>query len=346
MNFGRIIVEAWRVTRKTSALRVLGLFSAVQIVLYTVVIGVMVVPMSLLTQLLLSASASGSSVAQREMCTNGIIAASAWLSTHWAPLIVGISALMTAWVVFGVLDVAATAGVITQADETLQHRAASTTLGLSDGFRIWWRTAGLLAISALPSLALMLVGSAFTFFTVTLPLTEGRLPSAAVLNFGNLLTTPLSAIATLVNIPLAVLVALGLRYAVLDGLHWREAFTRAWRLARSRLADVALMYLVVTGVAMAASLALVTLIVIMTMIAGLAAAVLVALGLAGTSPLVIIIAVGAGLILLAGYVLFMVLVLVWQSVSWTVFWRQVTGPVLASESPSGFDVARREGAIA
>jgi hypothetical protein len=71
-----------------------------------------------------------------------------------------------------------------------------------------------------------------------------------------------------------------------------------------------------------------------------------AIGLTATSAPVIAIAVVTALVLLGGYLLFMVLVLVWQSVSWTVFWRELTGRTSAFESPPGVGHAPGKGAMA
>jgi hypothetical protein len=349
MDVGRIIAAAWRLTRRTPALRVLGLFSALQIVLYSVIVGVVVVPMSLLTQLLLRTSQLGvgeSSALQQTTFVSGLLAASGWLSSHWTPIVAGIGLLTVAWAVSGVFDVAATAGMISQTEAVSQGHRASVSAGLREGFSMWWRAAGLLAIAALPSLLLMLAAAVFTLLAVSLPLAAGQAPNAALLQLGNLMTTPLSTVVSLANIPLAVLVTLGLRFAVLDHLNWRSAFGSAWHMARVHLADVAVMYLVVTGVLLAASLGLAALSALVVTAGVLAGALAVAAGMAATSAPVIAVAAATGLLLLAGYVLFMVVVLVWQSVSWTLFWRRLTRPILLGEAPDSLGVAQAEGAVA
>jgi len=327
MEIGRIIGESWRITRKTPALSALGLVSAVQISLYAVIVSLIVVPVSLLTQLLLSPAGGGgldpAKSAQQDTFARATLAASGWIGAHWSAVVVGIVVLTSVWAAFGVFDVSATAGVISQADSVAEGRRASASAGLRDGFRLWWRTAGLLAIAAIPSLVLMLAGAGFTLLAITLPITAGRLPDASALQLGSVSSTGLSTIVGLVNIPLSVLVVIALRFAVLEGLHWKTALSRAWTLCRRHLPDVIVAYLVVTGVVVAASVVLGVASAVVALAGGVGKWALVAGG-AAASPPVILLAGAAALVLLAGYLLFVVLVLVWTSVTWTVLWREMT----------------------
>ena len=328
MEIGRIIKESWRITRRTPALSALGLISAVQISLYAVIVSLILVPMSLLTQLLVNPSVSGSDSAtasRQESFAKATLAVSAWMGAHWSAIVVGIVALTSMWAAFGVFDVAATAGVVSQADPAAERRGASAGAGLRDGFKLWWRTAGLLGIAAIPSLVLMLAGAGFTLFAITLPITAGRLPAASALQLGSASSTGLSTIVGLVNIPLSVLVVVALRFAVLEGLHWKPALGQAWKLCRRHLADVFVAYLVLTGIVLAASLVLGVATMVVMLAGGVGVWALVAGGAAAASPPVLLLAGAAALVLLAGYLLFMVVALVWTSVTWTVLWREMTG---------------------
>ena len=138
--------------------------------------------------------------------------------------------------------------------------------------------------------------------------------------------------------------ALGLRFAILDGLHWRAALVRAWDLARSNLADVALLYLIIMGILIAASLACAAATLVVVFAGALAGGLAYATGATATSAPMISIAVITGLVLLAGYLLFVVIVVVWQSVTWTVFWRRLTAPAPVPVTDGASGLPHEEGA--
>ena len=163
---------------------------------------------------------------------------------------------MLLWLVLGVLDVAAQVGMITQVDAVKERRTPSASAGMADGFRYWWRAVALLAIAALPALVYLLIVALVVLFTVSLPLFMGNQPAPGAALISNLVLTPLSAVSSLIAIPLAVLVQLALRFAVLENASWRPAFGRAWRLAKSALTEVAITYLLLVAVGFVVSMAL------------------------------------------------------------------------------------------
>ena len=327
MDFGRIISDSWRIMRTTKALWWLGLISAVQISLYALIVGGMIAPMAVLTQLMVtvrqgSEAGAGTDTAQ---LSAAVTTAGLWLSANWPALLTGASALVLAWGVAGVYDVAATAGLITQAEASAQGRPASASTGLRDGFHVWWRTVGLLAVAALPSLIYMVAIGLVTLFAVSLPLYQGALPNPAALRTGTALSQPLSLLVSIVSIPLGILVALGLRFAVLRGFEWRESLAHAWDLAKHRLTDVGLMYLIVIGIGTAISLVGMIPSIVLFVVFAIVAAVTIGASHGAVSATLVVIGCIFAILVLVLFLVVMVATIMWQSVAWTVFWRQITG---------------------
>lgn len=346
MDYGKVMLDAWHLMRRNGALWGLAMISSAQVALYAIIVGGLIAPMSVLTQLLVQAQSANTvqfgvsppavSTASRAALTEATV----WVGAHAGPLLVAIFGVTAIWAVFGVYDVAATAGIITQTDAATRRRSTSAAAGLRDGFRIWWRTVELLAIAALPSLLYMLAIALVTVFTVSLPLYRGQLPDAAAMSMGNVVTAPLSLVVTIAGIPLSILVALGLRFAVLQDCAWRVAFGRAWRLAKSSLVEVALMYLVLLVVLTLISFALTLLIVVVSVAAVILVATLMsASGGVLTGGSVFVIAI-ASLLAIACSLGTMAFALLWQSVAWTTFWLRLTGaePAFETARPSAATV--------
>jgi hypothetical protein len=341
LDFWLITTDSFRLMRRTGAVWRLALISAIQVLLYTVIILGVIAPMGVLTQLAVATGSGGdpntlgsgaNAVEFATAVSNGV----RWVGTNWVPLVAGIVVLTLAWAASGVFDVAATAGIITQTNASRDGRPTSAATGIRDGFRIWWRTVGLLAIAALPSLVYLLAIAVYTFTAVSLPLYQGRLPQAPNLS-GGAVSTPFSALISLFGIPLSVLVALGLRFAVLEDCEWRQAFVRAWRLTRARLVDVTLMYLMIVVITLAAVIGVSVVAAFVFTVGGIGVGLILAGGGAlSSAPVValgIIGSVALGVLLLA----LAIVTLAWQSVAWTLFWRRATGaeqPV--SGGPSQF----------
>jgi hypothetical protein len=235
--------------------------------------------------------------------------------------------VLSAWLVLGVLDVAAQTGMVAQVNAVAEHRPASFGSGLLDGFRLWWRAVALFALAALPTMAYLLVMAIVVLLTVSLPLYRGQPPQPATAFAANLALSPLSAIVSLVSIPLGVLVQLALRFAVVDDVAWRPAFSSAWRLARANLAEIAVVYVVVMLVSFAAFLLFAFGAAVLAVIASallLGAAAVATSGDSAATGQVALFGT-AGLVGLL-FVAFQGVMFVWQSSAWTLVWRDRTRP--------------------
>ena len=323
--------DTWRLMRHTGALWRLAAISTLQLLLYVVIVVGLITPMTMLTRLAVFARlGSGTSSPLSESDSGAQFAsvvsgAVQWVGMHWIPLMLAIIAIVVCWVVSGVFDVAATAGIITQTAASREDRPAAAAAGLRDGFRIWWRTVALLALAALPALVYLLIVAVTTFVAVSLPLYQGRLPDAAALTASNGISTMLSSVISLVSIPLAVLVALGLRFAVLGDCEWRDAVGRAWRLMRVRAVDVLVMYLLIAGIGIAIAVVMSILMCLVGAVLGVIVAVVVAGGAKLLSASVVGVGGVAAVFLLVILFAATMVSVAWQSVAWTLFWRRATG---------------------
>lgn len=328
MDYWGVVKGAWSITRRTRALWWLGVISAAQLVVYTFILVALAVPMSLIAQLIapprfpdLAVQAQFDAV--RERLLTGSVQ---WLGTNKTALVAGVVVIFALWLVLGVLDVASQTGIITQVYSVAEKRGASLRTGLRDGFRLFWRAAGLLALAALPNLVLLLIMSLAIYATVTWPVSHGRLPDVNAAMTANIMLAPLSAIASVISVPLAVLVQLGMRFAVIGDRQWRDSFSAAWGLAKSSALEVALMYVILASVAAGAALVFVLAV---AAVAAVAAAVLLGIAMVGTggdtgaSGVIALVGASAlgALLLLA----FQSMMFVWMSSAWTLFWRVATG---------------------
>ncbi len=241
-------------------------------------------------------------------------------------MITGMAFLFVVWIVLGVLDVAAQAGMIAEADGQLRSLPAGVRERMRGGFRVWWRVAALSAVAAMPTLLMLLALGLSTTFTYTIPLWRGQLPDPAAALGGQLLMVPLQGVAAVATTVLAVLVQIALRSAVLEDLHWRESLRRGFDLIKANLAHVVLTYLILAavsaalliGVSFGASVLIgaVSALAISLLVASSAAYGTAVFGLMGTAALVLTV---AGVVL---YALF----IAWTSAVWTILWRNLTTP--------------------
>jgi hypothetical protein len=321
--------------RTTKAIWGLSLISAAQIVLYTLIVAGMITPLIALTQVMVVLQSTGPDAGTGTAdIAQFVTAAGTWFTANWPALAFGAVVLLLAWAGTGIYDVAATAGIIAQTEASIEGRPTSAKAGLGQGFAVWWRTIGLLAIAAIPTLVYLLAMALVSLFTVSLPLYRGELPNAAAMSSGTMLMQPLSLLTSIVTIPLAVLVALGLRFVVLQGREWRPALGDAWLLVKRRPADIALMYLIVAGIGAAISFVVAIPLTIVAVVFGVLIAVMVsAAGGAMTAPVVIVGCI-AVVFVSALFLAVVVATLLWQSVSWTVFWRHLTNPDAAAVLPA------------
>jgi hypothetical protein len=161
-------------------------------------------------------------------------------------------------------------------------------------------------------------------FAVSLPLFQGHAPDLALIGIGNAANSVLSLVAGLAGIPLGVLVQLGVRFVVVEGLDWRRAWSLAWATTRAHAVDVVLMYLLQLAMISVAAIAFSIFVGVIVAAAGIA----VALGVASAhhfSDSAITLTSVAVVAVVIVSLAFAVLTLVWQSVVWTMFWRRLTG---------------------
>jgi hypothetical protein len=323
VDFGAIVADSWKAMRRNPALWGLAGVSALQVALYALIVGGVVAPMAVLSQAMIGLRASqvdGANTDSAVQLSTLVTESGRWIGGHWALLVGVTAAAMALWATSGVMDVAATVGAITQTDAAMGGAQPSVSAGLHDGFGVWWRTIGLLAIAALPTLLYLLVYALITFYTVSLPLYTGSLPNPAAMSSGNAILVPMSTLVTIAGIPLGVIVALGLRFVALRGLDWRSALAAGWRLARERFGNVALMYLIIMAVTTLATIAATVVI---------AVVLVVLVGMLGVVALIPMLALIAGTLL-------------WQSVSWTVFWRRSLAAETAPQASLGNSASSAE----
>jgi hypothetical protein len=322
VDWAGLVREAFALTRRGTALWRLGAVSAVQLVLYALLLSVAVIPMAVLTQLL--AVAESPDAAMPFVTLETMSQVLSWVSDHRLGIAAAVLSLFCVWVTSGVFDVAATAGTISQTGRLADNRQATFSQGMRDGFRAWWRTVGLLAIAAIPTLISLAVLAVITLLTITIPIAQGQSPSPAAISAGSMANSALSGVLGLMAIPLGVIALLGMRYVVFEDAGWKPAWQSAQELARTRLADVVIMYLVQMAVVWLSSVAF-------ALVAGSLSAVLVvsvalivgaAHSFSGAAFFVSALGVLALTVGSVGYFMFVV---VWQSVAWTLFWRRVRG---------------------
>ncbi len=325
MDYWGVVRQAWAVSRRTRPLWWLGVISAAQLVVYTFMMTLLLIPVVALPQVFIALGAASEDAAASAAIDRGFGIASSYITAYGLPVLAGFVALMAFWIVLGVFDVAAQPGLITQTTESVEGRPTSVRAGMADGFRLWWRTVGLLVISAMPALLYVLAMGLLGLFTVSLPLLAGEMPDPIRIQVGYRLLSPLSTLVSLVSIPLGVWVALALRFAVLDDLEVRPALGAAWRVMKAEPAEVFLIYLVIAVVGMIVGIPLA---IVVTLIVGGFAVAAVAVGVSGGAaaivPVVGISLVGLLVIALVMFA-FSSIWFVYTSVAWTLFWRRLTG---------------------
>lgn len=330
MDYAGVIKQAWRITRQSRVLRRLGLISAAQLIVYSLVTGAMLLLLTALPQLTTSLSVAAQGATPGAAPLGGpdaeLVARAGQALVEYLPLITGVLlVLFGIWVVLGVFDVAAQAGMIAETNGALDSRSSSLVERMRAGFGMWWRVAGLSAVAAMPTLLVLLVVGLMTTITFTIPLTQGRLPDGAAAISWQLALAPLQGIASLVSAVLAVVVQIALRSAVLDDIQWRAALRRGWALVKANLVQVGLTYLAVAVIAAAVSFAA-------WLVAGvlLSAGALMLLGISAAAPgagsVVVGIAVLGGVALTTGGVVVYSLTIAWTSAVWTIVWRNLTAP--------------------
>lgn len=326
MDWAGLVREAFSLTRRGTALWRLGAVSAVQLVLYMILLTAAVVPLAVLTQVM--AVADSPDAAAPLQSFEVLSQVLSWVSEHRTGIVAVVLSLFAIWVTSGIFDVAATAGSISQTGRLADNRQATFSQGMRDGFRAWWRTVGLLAIAAIPAVVSLAVLAVVTLLTINIPIAQGHSPSPAAISAGSTINSALSGALGLVAIPLGVIAQLGMRYIMFEDSDWKSAWRSAAELARARLSDVVIMYLVQMAVvwvissvfAVAAGALVAGLVVSVALIVGAAHAFSGAAFFVTTLGVLVLTVSGLG---------YFVFLLVWQSVAWTLFWRRVRGAYLA-----------------
>jgi hypothetical protein len=331
VDWAGLVREAFVLTRRGGALWRLGAVSAVQLALYMLLMAAAVLPIVALTQVLALSQAPGAlSLGAAESMSKTLD----WFSANRIGIWAGAMLLMIVWAASGVFDVAASAGSVSQTGRLAEGRSATFTQGMRDGFRVWWRIVGLLAIAAIPALASLAVLAMVTLTTITIPITQGQQPSPEAIGLGGTVNSLLSGVLGVLGIPLGVLAQLGMRFVVFEDAGWKSAWRSASQLARDRLLDVVIVYLVQAVVVWACSTAFAALAGAMVAVVAVCVAMLVGAAHSFSGAAFFVTAMGV-LVLAAVCLAAFVFLLVWQSVMWTLFWRRVRGTGPGSGVHSG-----------
>jgi hypothetical protein len=322
-----VLSEAWRVVRGARPLWWLGAISALQAVIYSAVVMLMVLPSVALPQLIAPLEQASHSTrpdtAALSALSGTLLAGSEAVVRYLPAVVTGIVLLMCCWVASGVFDVAAQAGCISQVVRVAEGGRASVRAGMRDGFAVWWQSIGLLAVAALPALALMLALAVSTLLTYTLPLSRGELPNTGLALTSQVAITPLQGIVSIVSIVLGVVVQMSMRSVVLEGMPWRPALRSGWATSRAHMADVALVYVFVAAAGIPVGLVSVIVIgVIALVVGGLVAAVAVLLSGSTMTGAVWGIVIGS-ICAAPAWLAIQALFIAWVSAVWTVLWHRL-----------------------
>ncbi|MDZ4180925.1 MAG: hypothetical protein U1E29_17120, partial [Coriobacteriia bacterium] len=240
MNAVEVIKEGLATVRASAPLRGLGVLSVLNAVLIAVFIIVII------TTLMMFATVDVTTPGITERIDAFVLSPAA-LSTA----LVILAALTLVSAGLSVLQVAAIGGLVTESNAVLRGDTGSVGEGLKRGLSHFLRTAAIWALQLLPQLAVLMAETVIIHFTFTLPLQAGLEPSPDAFGLAQALVTPLSLLSSLVTIPLHIVVMLALRFGLIERMAWREAIAAGWSLAKSCVAEVALVYLLLMLAGMA-----------------------------------------------------------------------------------------------
>ncbi len=319
-----VLKEAWVVVRANRGLWGLGLVQMAFTLVYGLVMLVAILP------IVFGASMYQQAQIQPEISSE-LLAFADLYSENYALIIAVTVMLFMLMIVTGIFQVAAYGGTIVQVDRARDGAKASFADGMREGMQRWWRTAGLLAISAIPNLVYMFALSLVGFFTLSLPAIRGGAPDMAGLMLGQTIISPLAVLSGLVSIPLALVVQLSLRYALLVGQDWKAALKSGWQLMKARLGAVALMFLSIYVVALIASFGVQIIMVLVSLIA-VPIIVFSAVSQSAAGMVVggAIAVIGVSAVMLVYGMLFEP----FNSAVFTIFWRQLTPGYVSQVAPS------------
>lgn len=258
-----------------------------------------------------------------------------WLSQNYRALMVVIVVAFVAYTAAAVLSVAAQGGIVSETARSLSGAKASASSGLTTGFRLWWRSAAILALPALPSLIVVLGLAVALQVGIAAPLAAGARPDFLRFELVADALAPVSSLFSIAAVPLSVWAFVSLRFAIIDDLAWRASFARGWRLLKSHPGEIALMFIVVYVVAFAVALAAEL---AAGAIAGVLGAIAFVLGIQAGLRAGAFLGVIAALVLLVLMAVTSAGLSALSSVCWTVMWTKLTvqeaDPIVAESLPS------------
>lgn len=324
MDYADIIKRAWHVTRRSRPLKWLALISTTGVFAYVIALTVLLVPLMMLPQLAVTLSAPSA--------TGGgalaLDAAIGWLSGHTTPIALGIVIGFGVFVVLGVLDVAAQAGMIREVVQFAETpaapaRSASVRERLREGFDVWWRVAGLLAVAALPLLVLLLGIGLVQMFTISLPMFRGQPPDLTAFLGAQAVMAVAQVLITVVSAALALVVQMALREAVIRDRDWRTALAGGVALLKSHLGEFVLMYVLLMAIGWVVGAVMSVPVAVVGVVVAVAAPILLASSSATATAVFIAILICACFALFAIGVVFQALYIAWLSAVWTLFWERL-----------------------
>lgn len=348
MEYWAIVREAWDSTRRNRGLWGFGAITATQAVMTMImamVVGFLFAASMMLIEILAIAGSTGDDTVSSNLA-DVMSLVERFISANGGMIIAAAAGLSLLWIGVAVLDVASLGGLVAESDAAGRGGSASFSRGLASGWRLWWRVAGLYAIQALPSLVTMAAMALLMWVPLLGPTLSGGSPVPGQAMAASQLIQPLASLSSLIAIPLSVVVLFALRFAVIEDMDWRSAFSASWNLVKANAGTVALFFLVIWGVGIVGGMAMGAIVIVAAVLQ------LVALFMAIAPATVIpgiVIAVLVTLIELAGFFVVIAAMVVVTANAYTIAWRQlvarpvaekpvpVSPPLSPAPAPAPFD---------
>jgi hypothetical protein len=315
VDYWGIVSEAWRVAWRNRSLWWLGLIQGVAGLVGGLFVLAVVLPLGL---------ASALPTASRDFSRASLPFDPAWfidtLGRFWVWIALGLGIAVAAWLAVAILDVAAFGGLVAEVDQAERGQPASASRGLRAGFKAWWRIAGLLALTIMPTLLVLLVRAIALYFAVAVPLQAGRSPDINALAMSSQGLSSLQNLASLVAIPLGVIVQLAVRFAIIDDVALGRSLGAAWDVCKRKLGQVVLVYLVLMLVTIVVALAVGLLVGVFVAVVGMA----LALALSAQSGVSWVVGGVGVVVLLAGTAAFTMIYLPFRVALWNVSWQALS----------------------
>jgi len=313
MRYGDVLRHSWRLVRSNralvwlAALRVLGSSGL------ALLVGVAMMP--LMAAILLPSLADAGEALGVDPTAGALTLIEQYWPTYLALLAVStIVALGLA-----AFDVGAYGGLVAESDAADRSAGASVGRGLRKGFGRWTTSAALIGLSWIPSLAIALFYAGMTFVSF-----KDGVGADAIgrLTIFSSIASPVVSLLSLAAIPLAVLVEISLRSALLADRRAGDSLRDSWHLVRGHLNEVGLIYLALFAILYAAAFAV-----------GLVFAVIAGVGVVagviayefGGVPALIVVAGAVISVLALAQVAYAAVLTAFQVTTWTVLWREIAG---------------------